>query len=69
MSNSLINIENSIVSLRETVGKLNECDLYTQQGFMRFNELLGQLEWNVIENLNSRASEYLFNKMEKDCGS
>ena len=68
MSNSLINIEKSIVSLRGTIEKLNDCDLYTQEGFMKFNELLGQLEWNVIENLNSRARNYLLDRMEKECG-
>ena len=66
--NRIVDTERSLWKLEKVINQLNKLgnDFYKQENWIEVNEILGRLEWIVIENLSSDANDYFFKKWDNE---
>ena len=67
---SIVDTAGSIQGIKNLIDELNQLgtDFYEKGNWLKINEILGKLEWVVIENFSSDANDYYFMKMENEMG-
>jgi len=64
----IVDTESSLWKLKIIINELNKLgnDFYKQENWIEVNEILGRLEWIVIENFSKDANDYFFEKWNNE---